>query len=398
MKFSLVTIACTLLVYSTYTLPEPVIFTGILTPMVTSIRGGISNRHQEHMWVTEDEAIHVIVAGTESGPHGLNIYSTLDQGMSWFSKYEILDTEKKAKPDVFYLNGELLILYKDSNQNPIILKLNYDTSRKAWVYNQIITLKWSDSSSYPDKMTLTVDNNARIWVALAQIDKKSHRSLLRIGFLDNNAEFRLLETEFGYRNLSKRKSARILRFSDGIGLVYVSAPDSYSEKYNLSRAHHYSYWDDEIWPSETIAELDGSTDPNGVHYSATVDALDQFHVVSTSKKNLLYFRWTPFTSGSDGPVILGQSNPYVQVGISNENMLYVAGSNNEADMHDVINIFESSDYGNNFFLKNYFIYKPQKDFGHSFVEIPSRNFRSLPALRELEFSEKSFGFAFFLDE
>lgn len=374
---------------------------GTLTPIKSSIEGIISNRHQEHMWMTEDGGVCVVTAGSKSSGTGLYFSCTYDQGGSWKQIYKIRETAARPKADILFQDDTLGLVYQGADLELMYQSLAYSTGSRKWTPRESIEIY--DSPDYvADKATLAGDARGRKWVAMKETNRTSENSRLRVGYFDAGGRLVMLDKAFGTDNKSTRKSARISTSSKGVGIVYTDGPDERSSAYTLNWAYHLDEWPLEKWVETELYRFsvtDGEHDADGVHYSATVDGQDNVHVVTTADGDALYyFKISGYDGIPAGPMPLGNSKEYVKISASSVDDIYVTRTFNSDGRYQIIGLLQSSDNGRSFSEKSYLYYKKDRNLGNPRLEMPSHVDSVIPILRQIDIPSNLFGLVYFQDQ
>lgn len=373
---------------------------GKLIPIESSIEGAISNRHQEHMWMTSDGGIHLLVAGNSISPKGLRMFSSYDKGENWINTLEIKDTENRVKPDGLLQNSMLQLVYLNKDRELIQAAFQYID--KKWVQRDTIRLIDKEEQFVAERPTLALDSQNRLWLAVAAEYKDGSKTSIRIGYVNDRSQLNFVSEVFGADNASKFSSAKILNLNDGIVVVYT---DFDGFNYSLNLAHFFST--DDLVKSFTIRqdekiiiydpEID--RDRYGTHFNAVAGDDGYIHIVTTTRHQLYYFKWNA-ESGLI-KIDLGESTPYVQVA-HGEQCVYVAAHYTEAPYGRITRLMVSEDNGENFRVERRFAGIPEGNFGgKALLEMPaylpptSCTNSFVPLVRQVLLPTGLYGFLFF---
>lgn len=365
---------------------------GILTPIKSRIEGIISNRHQEHMWITTDGGVHVLTAGSEDASNEWTLLSTHDQGITWTPVYQVVDTRNRPKVDGLLSGDTLYVVYSGSIDQLHLLVLIYDEANKLWLQQGTHLLYQGHGIFTAERATISMDSTGQLWFVFTEVDDISGESIIKIYYIDGQFNAIDTGTRLGTLNLSERKSPRILGTGDGLVVIYTDAPDDGSDAYTLNWAYRLNSWAFDDWFHQQIyqlSEADGRTDRHGAHFSSVADSQDNIHIAMRSEDKVRYFRIEDYVLVTPNPQELGEGNPNLQIGVSSDDMLYVAYGSNYGNIWDLIWILQSSDYGQQFLLKDVLYYKPRKNLGANRIEIPAHFDTWIPVMRQID---RAFGF------
>ncbi|MBK1647699.1 hypothetical protein CKO36_03580 [Rhabdochromatium marinum] len=388
--------------------PSPareILLNGRPAPMTSMIQGALSNRHQEHLWVTPDFGLHVLIAGSKRLQRGLNVFSSQDLGWSWTPTLEISATGARPKADLLYQNGRLHLLYP-----AVDASLMYATAVQAgdgaWQLEASQVLIPATESFRAQRATLAFDVMGRLWVAFTELNAQTGQSRIRVGLRSEDDVFRWLDTDFGRFSRSERKSARILTLGTSMVLLYTDGGSAHSSKYRLNLSYCPMLEDPETWNHVQLFDYtadDGLKDRHGAHFNAVVDSMQQVQMVTVSNGKLLHLRWSPLDPlGAVRIRRLGASSPYMQIATTADGRLYIASSANPRPYHDVVRLLRSDDNGSSFTFDRYLLFEPEHNLGKARLEMPASLPWGFPAdfppvLRQVETAQGTFTFVLFLD-
>lgn len=379
------------------------VFEGRLTPIESSIQGAISNRHQEHMWITEDGGLHLLVAGDAYQAHGLKVYSTYDSGNTWIVSLEILETASRPKADALFHGGFLYLLYPGIS-GELTCGVFVQSEDGFWEHQRQHVIFDGNGTTVARRATLTMDMNMHLWVALTAQEIDSGRSVIRVGMIDDAGQLTLLDRNFGTVNRSERKSARIHALDQGLVLIYTDSPNEEEDRHVLNISYCPSVMEANVWVDSSIFDYsreDSAKDRYGAHFNALIDSQGLVQIVTVSQGKLLHIRWSRQTP--DLPLFkqYGKSNPYMQIASSSDGSLYIAASANLNLYHDVVTLLRSDNFGETFEVDSYLVYDPKNNLGKSRLEMPvhintRENSTGFPLIRQVEIDDGRYGFVSFL--
>ena len=320
----------------------------LITGTITSIQGSaermISYRHQKHMWLTPDGAMHVFVnLGNNAQGASLTLYSSFDRGITWNPMLELPNTNDQSTSDGFLINKTLRIVYSSSTGGIFFSELNYDVVQKTWSYTPPTTV-YQGIYYTASSPTITIDANKNLWVGFVAQQISTRGSFIRLSnSLDRGVSWTDTQINLGVTSTSTRKNARLIALGDRVGAIYTN-DTTINWAYRMNDWSTTTPWQtQQIFQHQSIADVD----PFASHFSVVVDRLKNIHFVTKNEGRLLYLRFNSQNQNWDNPRILSgeTSVRYVQISISLDQKLLIL-----ANRYNKIALYESSDHGDNFYL------------------------------------------------
>lgn len=308
---------------------------GTPTEISGSVERLISYRMQYHMWRTQDGNVHLLAnVGPQVGG-SLRMYSSLDNGITWTPGLRLPNTGLQSTLDGLLYGDSLYVAYSTSGSGLAFSLLRYSSASRLWSLTATETPFRSDTvaASTP---ALARDNLGRYWLAFAAADasgnysiKLLRRSSLAEGWVDTQQVFGPAN------NKSPALSGRPVTLVDGVGMVYVVDQNVYWARRNDGQAV------DAVWPTQLVYASQGvDNDPDGTHYSATVDGSSNVHLATADGGQLIYFRLSNATrTWNTRPVVLTKpvQAAYMQILSAGDNLMVLY--NNQAS----VGVIQSSD-------------------------------------------------------
>lgn len=366
----------------------------VVTDLTGTGEGIISNRHQEHLWVTSDRWLHAIINdGTEG--KALNFYSSRD-GANWFLQGTVPWTDKNTQSDGVVVGDTLYLVYPSSQRHLMLRTYGYDRALKTWTLSGEYTIL-AQSQHVPDRPTITLDGNLRVWVAFSDLDRDTGNVIIKVAAQGDTLGQWNTPLQFGTRNASEIKTGRLLALSDGVMLVYTDGPHPNSDAHTLNWAYRLNS------APLTAAWTSGGTlyqfatlenDQFGCHFNAAVDRADNVHIASRADDRLIYFRIAGYLNSWVDPRYLSASDtaPYVQVSLSAQDDLFIIYPHKPTSNAVVL---RSGNAGLTFQTVAALEYQPGVELGFPRLESPSHFLENLPVLRQISPSIDSYGLVFF---
>ena len=101
---------------------------GTVTNLESTNDRMISYRHQRHLWVTSDGAIHLLFnQGANYYGASLVLYSSFDSGKSWKWILSIPNNDSTSTANGFLYNQKIFITYSSTTGSLLFLPITYDT-------------------------------------------------------------------------------------------------------------------------------------------------------------------------------------------------------------------------------------------------------------------------------
>ena len=263
---------------------------GMQTPMKGNSERIISLRHQEHMWEAANGETYAIVnRGTQGPLASLQLFSTPDQGLSWFPGPRLPGSDRNVFSDG-YLDGNILYVTYTTTSGVVVftaLQRQGTTAVATWK-----TL-WSDTAfsspgTFAINPAMAVDAGGTIWLAFVAQDVATGNNSIRM-LRNTSREEGWVDTGFTFGdvdNLSIERSARPVATATGMGMVFT--------------VHNQIFWAsrENSWPqgqawarSLLFTSSAGDTDPYASHFSVATDAQKNIHMSISDGGRVRYFRF-----------------------------------------------------------------------------------------------------------
>ncbi|MBK1615034.1 hypothetical protein CKO44_16315 [Rubrivivax gelatinosus] len=274
----------------------------------------ISYRHQQHLWLTADGALHLVMNRGHYAPGGLALYSSHDGGISWQLSHAFAGTDDKSTGDVQPAGDEAHIVYHTAANAVMHEQLRYDAVARAW------TLLASETAFASGRLAalnpaLAVDEQGGLWVGFLARNKLSNQGQLRVVFRPAGGGWTDPGLGFGpVDNRAVERSARPVAVPGGIGMVWTVREFTYFSRHALTEAPTTP------WQTETlfVGSVDSTvSDPYASHFNVVTDAGGGVHLITVENYDVLHFRWDPATLAWSGPRLVDDARKvaYAQLGL-----------------------------------------------------------------------------------
>jgi hypothetical protein len=114
----------------------------------SSVEGMISNRFQEHSWITTDEKAHLLI-NIGSSSNALELY-TCGNAVTWFKQAAIPNSTKTSQGDGTLVGSRLYVIFSSRARQIELTTLDYKPSVSKWKMSRIIpvrtTAKWRSTA------------------------------------------------------------------------------------------------------------------------------------------------------------------------------------------------------------------------------------------------------------
>lgn len=302
----------------------------------------ISYRHQRHMWITSDGAIHVLFnRGINLSRASLVLYSSFDRGRSWTLILSLPNTNGESTADGFLYKQKLSLAYSSATGSILFLPITYDSLAKKWTYGQAATV-YQGSDFVATSPTIAFDSKGYLWAAFVvqQTFTKDYSISL---FNSSNQGLNWANTyeSLGVIDKSARKSARLVSLNDKLGIIYTN-DDTFYWAYRNNNSPFNTPWQAQ---SIFIYQPGSNNSMYSSHFSLVADPLDNIHLATHNLGKLVYLkfdgqcqRWQPIKTLSNH-IKVG----YMQVSLSTDNNLFIT-----YNRLTQVGVLRSSDYGKSF--------------------------------------------------
>lgn len=303
----------------------------------------ISLRHQDHMWVAANgETYLVINRGAAANKGSLQLFSSPDQGVSWFPGPRLPGSGRNSFSDG-YLDGNVLYLTYTNTAGQVVF-----TALQRRVGPAVATWKtiWSDIAfSSPgttaDNPAMAVDAAGTIWLAFVAEDVATGDYSIRM-LRNTSREEGWVDTGFtfgGVDNLSIERSAKLVATATGMGMVYAV----HNQILWASRENGWPL--DQPWTGQVVFTSSTSdNDPYASHFSIAADAQRNIHMSLTDGDRVGYSRYDAAARTWSSKWLTGAINAaYIQTSIVDGAVVVTANSGSNRLL-----VYQSMDGGNTF--------------------------------------------------
>lgn len=336
-----------MLLLSSQVLPASLAAPRLIPASPTTLDGDssrmISYRHQEHMWQTNDGAIHVIINRGTLAPTepSLVLYSSFDSGTSWISMLTLGFSGTYSTADGILVGNDLSLVYPTKSGIVLFSALHYDDVLKIW--SLVRTEKVFDSSDTRGiNPALTIDSQGTVWCAFVAVDNNlADANIMLFQQTPGIAGWQDTGLVFGPTdNVSIERSARPVSLSDGVGMIYT-VHDKIFWAYRLN-----SWPANQAWAEQTLftSAPPYDTDPYASHFSVAADDQKNLHMATVDHGRVLYFRFDDLAQAwSPVRILTGNTSAgYLQVTMSPPNLFIFFNSST------FVSVVQSADGGNTF--------------------------------------------------
>ncbi|MBK1689017.1 hypothetical protein [Rubrivivax gelatinosus] len=276
----------------------------------------ISYRHQQHMWLTPDGAMHLVMNRGSYEPGGLALYSSRD-GVAWQLAHAFADTDDKSTADVQLQGEDAHVVYHTAAGSVVHELLHYDAAA-GWASSGAQAAFASNRISAQNP-AIAVDAQGGLWVGFLARTKLSNQGNLRVvhrpaggGWTDPGLVFGPTD------NRAVERSARPAAIPGGVGMVWTVREVTYFSR-RLDGDAPGAPWSTETVHVGTVES--SLADPYASHFNVVTDAAGGVHLVTVDNYDILHFRRDPQTQSWDGPRLVDDTRKvaYAQMGLFNGN-------------------------------------------------------------------------------
>ena len=266
------------------------------TSLVSSTPYLFSYRHQRHMVVTADGRYHLLAnLGTQGGAQASLYLLSSHDGVNWVQQRHLGYTGYDAVSDSGLTGNTLTSVFQDNQGFIRYATATYDPDTQSWSSFTVSKLPRASADIRAVNPSFAVDANGNTWVAYVEEDTRVGVETARIvvyrraagktnwvaaGYLQPFSDVGPYETIY-----RAKRSARLVSFPGGIGMVYTVGKDIFWAERQLKGGATMA------WNSSTMF-LSGSedNDPMSSHFSAVTDATGNVFVTFTDAGNLYFTR------------------------------------------------------------------------------------------------------------
>ncbi len=353
------------------------VITGIPTTITNGNEGMISSRFQDHSWVTDDGAVHVM-ANTNGQ---LSLYSSDDNGQSWDDTATLTNSSGSSRADGVIVDGQLYEVYTTGTGGIALSILNYSEDDVSWTVESTVVYP-SPASLRLERPSITVTDDGTIVVACTATDRATGQASLRVGYSEDQGETWTIVDQ-GIENTKEdgRMSGDIVATDDGVGLLYT----------NGNTLNWIDYSEDaptgsKLEPERLLVKGDTQRDPNGTHFSSVTDEDGNIHVATNNgEQRVVYLRYDNATDEWDDPVEITsyRSGSYMQISILEDGSIKIAYEVN-AGGERFLEVSESVDGGDSWSVDARLTQDLVANPGNARLETPAYAQDTLPVFQQVE--------------
>lgn len=350
------------------------------TSLISTADRMISYRCQNHMWLSADGAIHVMInRGPGLNGQSLALFSSFDNGVTWVNSGVTLPgSNGSTTSDGYYADGKLYMTYDVGTGSIKYAELAYDAAQKKWSLATSTTVYTSNVSAALTP-AMAVDSMGRQWLTFTHQDKATGNYSIKM-MRKAVTETTWVDTGFVFGavdNVSDERSGRPIATSRGMGVVFTVHADTYWAERDDGWALSAK------WPRALIStKTQPLNDPYGTHFSIVADSAFNMHLVHVDGGTVLYSRY--LTSQRKWVTRQLTTNPdqrssYVQATVVNDQPTLIFNSLAN------LSVYQSTDGGDNF-VRSYALVHPQptgtQDFSRPRMESPGVSTSPIPVLQQ----------------
>lgn len=356
----------------------PDVITGIPTMITNGNEGMISSRFQDHSWVTEDGAVHVM-ANTNGR---LSLYSSIDNGSTWMATVTLENSTGSSRADGAIVDGKLYSVYTIEGGRIALAILSYSEQSVSWTIESTV-IPPSPASLRIERPSIAVTEDGTIVVAFTATDRSTGQASLRVAQSnDQGATWTVLDQGIPNTTNDGRMSGDIIALDDGFGVLYTNGDTLNWTEFAESASSGGS-----LGVSETILiKGDSQNDPNATHFSSLTDEDGNIHVATNNgESRVVYLRYNNDTDSWDEPVVITDqpSGNYMQISLMDDGTIKIAYDIN-IDGERVVAVSESANGGDSWALVAVLTQDVVADPGNRRVETPAYAQETLPVFQQVE--------------
>lgn len=358
-----------------------------LTNITGTAERMISYRHQERFLITDDGTQHLLanLGNRESeNRYALALMVKESGSFGWEEVVDLECSDHESTADLLIQNEYLHIVYS-CGKELWYSRLSYDPFLATW-WNLKKRRIFKSFTQTPSAPTLVIDKDQAFHVVFTLRNLNFNVELVG---LSTDAPLRSWDVSGNWGSHNKRpaKAGRLLSLDMGIALIYTDVVtdggvngDEPQSTLNFTHKGPEGSWSTPIVLETTEA---GFHDPYGSHYSASVDAQGNIHLIWPVEKQLKYYRYDHGSEQWSMSYVL--ENPhksvYSQVALHTDGRVFLIFNTGNQ-----LQVIESNDDGLTFNHTVFLIHpilKPLYDWSQPRVETPAVIFDRLPVLQQL---------------
>lgn len=357
---------------------SPDVITGIPTTITNGNEGMISSRFQDHSWVTEDGAVHVM-ANTNGQ---LSLYSSIDNGSTWEATVTLANSTAASRADGMIVDGKLYSVYTIEGGRIALAILSYSEASVSWTIESTV-IPPSPASLRVERPSIAVTGDGTIVVAFTATDRSTGQASLRVAQSDDQgATWAVLNQGIVNTTNDGRMSGNVIALDEGFGLLYTNGATLNWTEFSESASPGGS-----LGVSETILiQGDSQNDPNGTHFSSLTDEDGNIHVATNNgESRVVYLRYNNNTDSWDEPVVITDqpSGNYMQISLMDDGTIKIT-YDAIIDGDRVVAVSESTNGGDSWALISVLTQDVVADPGNRRVETPAYAQDTLPVFQQVE--------------
>ena len=353
------------------------VVTGIPTTITNGNEGMISSRFQDHSWVTEDGAVHVM-ANTNGE---LSLYSSDDSGLAWEATATLENSSGSSRADGLIVDGKLYEVYTTGNCGVALSILSYSEDDVSWTVDSTSVYP-SPSSFRLERPSITVTEDGTIVVACTATDLATGQASFRVGYSeDQGSTWTIVDQGVENTKGDGRMSGDIIATDDGVGLMYTNGNTLNWIDYSEDGATGAKLESERI-----LVKGDTQKDPNGTHFSSVTDEEGNIHVATNNgEQRVVYLRYDNATDTWDDPVEITsyRSGSYMQISILDDGSIHIAYEVN-AGGEQFLEVSESVDGGDSWAVEARLTQDIVENTGNARLETPAYAHGTLPVFQQVE--------------
>ena len=305
------------------------------TNLTSITEGAVSNRFQNHMWVTGDGRFHLLFNNGETRD-ALEIYSSFD-GVDW-QLTKIMRRSRSTSTGDGVLVGDYLYIVYPLKQNEINLTiLEYQRDRGRWKTRLESTVLTSETTAF-DRPSIAVDSRGRIWIS-ATATRNGNSAIQIFAMEDSQSELQWI-AQPGSINTSAQRSARLIATDGILALVFTDNPGTSSEEFELNfiyRPDHLNARSGWTHPQRLIAYSSSENDRYGTHFNCATDLNGNIHVLTRRGDELMYIKIANLSIAfnTPRPIFTGELAPYSQISVDQNNRIYALCPIKEGNLQNI---------------------------------------------------------------
>ena len=311
----------------------------------TSLQGSsdlmISLRHQDHMWqAANGEHYLVINRGLASAKGSLQLYSTPDQGLSWYPGPRLPGSASQTYSDGYLVGNTLYLTYTTAAGELIFTALQRKGSTAVPAWKTLFSeTAFSSTTYYALNPGVAIDANGTIWIAFVARNGTNYsirmvrKTTQDTSWVDTGFTFGVVD------NLSIERSAKPVATATGMGMVYAV----HNQILWASRENDWPL--DQPWPGQVIfTSSAGDNDPYSSHFSVARDAQDNIHMSLSDGGRVGYSRYDAVSGNWSSKWISGDIKAaYIQTSIVGNAVVVTANNSSNRLL-----VYRSIDGGSTF--------------------------------------------------